>query len=64
LNKNNKVLNNQETQSNIILKEPKTLEVTDSLEQVGNLERIDDNIDIFNNNNNEINTTLNSYNFK
>lgn len=64
MNKNNKVLNNQETQSNIILKEPKTLEVTDSLEQVGNLERIDDNIDIFNNNNNEINTTLNSYNFK
>jgi len=45
--KNNEVLNNPETRSNIILEEPKTLEVTDNLEQVSNLVKIDDSIEIF-----------------
>jgi hypothetical protein len=55
LKKNNEVLNNPETHSNIILKEPKTSEVTDSLKEVGNSEQIFDTIDIFNN---EISTAL------
>ncbi|KAF0769725.1 Uncharacterized protein FWK35_00022169 [Aphis craccivora] len=55
LKKNNEVLNNPETQSKIILEEPNTLEVTDSLKDVGNSEHISDSIAIFNN---EINKTL------
>lgn len=55
MKKNNEVLNNPETHSNIILEEPTILEVTDSLKEVGNSEQISDSIDIFNN---EINTTL------
>ncbi|CAI6358832.1 unnamed protein product [Macrosiphum euphorbiae] len=55
LKKNNEVLNNPETHSKIISEEPNTLEVTDSLKEVGNSEQISDSIDIFNN---EINITL------
>jgi hypothetical protein len=54
LKKNNEVLNNPETDSKIILEEPNTLRVTDSLKEVGNSKQISDSIDIFNN---EINTT-------
>jgi len=55
LKKNNEVLNNPETHSNIILEEPKTIEINDSLKEVGNSEQTSDSIDIFNN---AINTTL------